>query len=521
MRKLALAVVLAVIVIGAGTFLATFEIEDYRSRIAAEASDALGRRVALDGPIRLGLSLHPTITVDGARIANVEGGSGPEMIRLARLEARIDLLASLGGNVVIERIALKGLDILLEQFADGRDNFTFPATMAGEGDSAPPLPVPRAVLVENASIVYRAGGTSHDFNLNSLAARLDGSMEAFKVQDLRLTLGETRLSGRLEVWRKGPMIRATLAGERLDLRPWQGLPSGAARKTGEKRKKVFSSVPLPLAGLATLDAEIALELATLVTSSLSLQTVKARLTAKDGRLGLGPISAVLAGGRIEASLALDTRGTRPAVSFRLKGDGIDFGELAGAVGAGDFLSAKGSIDLDFTASGRSIAEIAASVEGESKVLIGKGQIDAKTLDLAVGGLTTVLGSLFRKGSEGSVLNCAASRIVFSKGVGTHKLLLVDTGASTVTGEGLIDLANERLEMKITPRPKSVTLNLAVPIKIGGSLASPSVAPDRLATLAKLGSLLGAVFFPPAAILAFDDFGGGEEAKCLKGVAESR
>lgn len=592
MRKLAigLCIVVAVVIIGAGVFLAMFDIEDHRARIVAEASKALGRRVALDGSIRLDLSLHPTLRLRRLRIANVEGGSAPEMIRLARLEARIDLMASLGGNVVIERIALEGLDVLLEQFDGGRNNFTFPTSTASGGDPAGAPPVPLAALVENAKIVYRVGNASHEVNVTrlaargesdgrtlwitlaataagseisldgtladipaaprlvaaltakaatiemlaalagiaapkgmamSLAARLDGSMEAMKVEDLRLTLGETRLAGRLEVRPKGPVIRAALAGERLDLRRWQGLPGEPAEKAGSKKNKLFPAEPLPLVDLGTLDAEVALKLATLVTSSLSLRTVEARLTAKEGRLSLDPLGAVLAGGRIDGSVALDARGERPAMSLRLKGSGIDFGELAEAVGAGDMLSAKGSIDLDFKASGGSIAEIAANIDGESKVLLGKGRIDAKALDLAVGGLTTVLGSMFQKDSEGSVLNCAASRIVFAKGVGTHKLLLVDTGASTVTGEGLIDLANERLEMKITPRPKSVTLNVAVPIKIGGSLASPSVAPDGLATLAKIGGLLGAVFFPPAALLAFADIGGGDEVACLKGVAGSR
>ena len=114
-----------------------------------------------------------------------------------------------------------------------------------------------------------------------------------------------------------------------------------------------------------------------------------------------------------------------------------------------------------------------------------------------------------------MLNCIASRFDFKNGVATSRVLLADTEYSTVAGEGSMDLGKETLAMKISPQSKSATLNLAVPIKIGGTFAEPTFRPDELATARRLGGLLGATLFPPAALLALADLGSGEDNPCLK------
>ena len=79
----------------------------------------------------------------------------------------------------------------------------------------------------------------------------------------------------------------------------------------------------------------------------------------------------------------------------------------------------------------------------------------------------------------------------------------------------MDLGKETLAMKISPQSKSATLNVAVPIKIGGTFAEPTFRSDELATARRLGGLLGAVLFPPVALLALGDMGSGDDNPCLK------
>ena len=66
-----------------------------------------------------------------------------------------------------------------------------------------------------------------------------------------------------------------------------------------------------------------------------------------------------------------------------------------------------------------------------------------------------------------------SQFDIADGIATSKILLVETEHARITGGGTINLGEETLHLKISPRPKSITLDAAVPISIGDSLHSPS------------------------------------------------
>jgi hypothetical protein len=85
------------------------------------------------------------------------------------------------------------------------------------------------------------------------------------------------------------------------------------------------------------------------------------------------------------------------------------------------------------------------------------------------------------------------RFDFKDGLATSTGLVVDTNGATIIGSGDIHLDSEKLDMRADPSAKETNLvNLAIPVIIGGTLASPSVAPDP-AALAKgvAGAAVGA------------------------------
>ena len=96
---------------------------------------------------------------------------------------------------------------------------------------------------------------------------------------------------------------------------------------------------------------------------------------------------------------------------------------------------------------------------------------------------------------------------------------MDTRHATIVGDGHIDLARERLELKLTPRPKTTTLNLSVPVHVGGTFTEPTFAPGILGTARRIGGVVGAVLFPPAALAVFADLGTGEDHPCLQHAGE--
>jgi uncharacterized protein involved in outer membrane biogenesis len=125
-----LAIVVGLAVVGAGVFIASFDPDSLKPRIVAAVKQQTGRDLTLQGPIRLGLSLQPTLTIQGVAFANPPGFSRPDMATLDRLDLKLSLIPLLSRRVEIDRLVLVKPDILLETNAKGQHNWQFTPTAA-------------------------------------------------------------------------------------------------------------------------------------------------------------------------------------------------------------------------------------------------------------------------------------------------------------------------------------------------------------------------------------------------------
>ena len=90
----------------------------------------------LGSPIRLKWALRPTVEVSDVSFSNMEGGSRPEMARVARMEIQLGLLALLKRRLEIDRLTLERPDILLETDPQGRANWRIAPPGAGPAGTA-------------------------------------------------------------------------------------------------------------------------------------------------------------------------------------------------------------------------------------------------------------------------------------------------------------------------------------------------------------------------------------------------
>ena len=166
--------------------------------------------------------------------------------------------------------------------------------------------------------------------------------------------------------------------------------------------------------------------------------------------------------------------------------------------------------------------IMADLNGSTKLVVGEGRAKTDMLDLFVGGPTKILRDFLSGGeADATALNCVVSQFDIADGLATSQVLLVDTEHARIAGGGTINLANETLDLKIDPRPKSITLNTAVPISIGGTLARPAFSLEKTAVVRKLGGLVGGLLFPPALIAGLGEFGIDDDSPCLVDAAPAK
>ncbi len=192
-RRILIAILLIVILVPVAAAIAaflTFDPNAYKAQVAAAAKQATGREVTLAGPLAVKLSWVPTLSATDVRLANIPGGSAPDMARIGEIETRIALLPMLHHRLEIQDLVLHHPSVLLERTADGRPNWLFqPATPAGTASSHP-ITVktgagPWAVAIDSLEIIdgqftYRDGHTGKSAGLAvshaDLTAQVSGGM---------------------------------------------------------------------------------------------------------------------------------------------------------------------------------------------------------------------------------------------------------------------------------------------------------------------------------------------------------
>jgi uncharacterized protein involved in outer membrane biogenesis len=374
-----------------------------------------------------------------------------------------------------------------------------------------------------------AGGAIAGMGPVSFSGEIKGNLSKVRVESLKLTVGNNDLSGRVEAGFGGPklFVSATLSSNLFDLDslfPKKKEKAKAKKKSAAKSKssgKIFSNTPLPLDSLDQLDADISFSGKEIRASGLTLRGLKVRLSVKNRKLSVKILQGQMAGGRLKGELNLNAGGRKPSFSVRLDAANFDLGKILIDSKVSALYSGKGSVFVNLRGRENSVAAIMGSLNGETKVVMGKGRLKTEALDLAVGGFSKVLGTLTSKKKNYSVVNCAVIRFDIKNGIARSRVMLIDTEFSTVAGKGKIDLRRETLDLTVTPKSKSATLSIAIPVNVKGTLASPSFRPDAMAVARKLGGIAALFVFPPAAIAGFGDMGSGKGSECLKSARKKR
>jgi hypothetical protein len=121
--------------------------------------------------------------------------------------------------------------------------------------------------------------------------------------------------------------------------------------------------------------------------------------------------------------------------------------------------------------------------------MGAGQINDRFARIILSDLFELIAS---GAAGGSNLNCVVSRFDISGGIAESTALVLDTNGATIVGTGDIDLREEQPDIRLVPNAKQTNLvNLAIPVRIQGTLANPQVSPDAEAMAQGLvGSVTG-------------------------------
>jgi AsmA family protein len=554
MRKILIGIValVAVVIIGAIVAVSVIDVNAYKGQIQAEAEKATGRKLELKGDMKLSiLTLTPSLSVSDVTFANAPWGSRPEMITFKTFSAEVQLMPLLSKQVKVNRLVLKGADILLETKKDGAGNWVFepkgaaaptPApTQPAPGKSAPPADIEvKRVVIEDLALTYKDGqtGQATTLGLDKLDLKADSpsapllialegkfnnkpmsingklaTVETLKAAGekplplaLDIKFGNSHLIGDMTVQAKGtPRVKGTLNVPVLDVKELQeasgsqpsGTPStttGQPAKPTAKSDKVFSDEPLNLAVLKAAEADLDLKGDKIILEGATLEKLAGKIMLHNGKLDIDKFTVDVKGSTLAGDVMLDGSGATPKLDVAFAGRKIDVGALMQRPGQEKLIEGLADVDIDLTGAGASMHQIAGSLNGKTSVVMGEGRLNNKYLRIVAGDLFKIIDPWASKEDTGK-LNCVVSKFDIKQGVATSQAMVVDGAAFSVLGDGTINLGPETLALVVDAKPKnSSLLNLAVPVRVGGTLANPSFTPDPAAVakgiIGAAGSVLG-------------------------------
>jgi uncharacterized protein involved in outer membrane biogenesis len=206
---------------------------------------------------------------------------------------------------------------------------------------------------------------------------------------------------------------------------------------------------------------------------VSLQEVSAKATIDHGILAVAPLLADVLGGKLIAHVRLDARPEVPAADVNLKISDLQLGQIDRKDSVQPPVEGLLQAQVMITGRGRSIHQVAASANGTVTAALPHGAIRAALAELTGVDLRG-LGLLVSKSTQETPVRCAVARFEAREGTLTAQTLVVDTDPVLITGEGVIHLDSEALDLALRGHPKSVRLfRLRSTVSVRGTLAHPS------------------------------------------------
>jgi len=314
-------------------------LNQHKNKIEKMVEEATGREMLIEGDLHLGLSLIPTVAVDGVSFSNAAWGTQPQMATVKSIEVKVALLPLLSGDILVERLILIEPDIFIETDSGGRGNWVFGESLPEQAarpeaeTAAPGFPAVgvQEIEISEGRFRYRAGDTGQTTTL--VIDRLSAAAEDTN----------SPLNLDLVVAYNGHAIRASATlGALGTLLANQAYPLQATVDTAGARIIIDGELGQPMEGKG-LALDIAMKTDSLGTLSSLAGTelpplgpieVFARLSDSEAGYQLEGLKARVGKTDVSGRLAAVLTGERPRVEAQLTSTNIDLADFTtGAGGA--------------------------------------------------------------------------------------------------------------------------------------------------------------------------------------------
>nr|WP_302474086.1 AsmA family protein [Roseococcus sp. MDT2-1-1] len=365
-----------------------------------------------------------------------------------------------------------------------------------------------------------------------VSGRLDYAEGRYRFSEIVGRVGQSDISGHITVGTAGERmdVEGELQSRRVDLAdlggfigeepgrrttPGQTPEQRRAQDRNQSRARVLPDEPFDLPKLQSNDIRISYRADSIIGRNVPFDSMRAELEVKEGVVHLRPIALAVGRGQISGNVTLaPTEEDRMRAQADLRFERLDLSRLMQATrtfeGAGT-LSGRARVE----GTGNSLAGILGTGNGSLTLGMSGGNLSALLVDLS--GLRLANALVSALGVPGRTpVQCFVGDFALQRGVLNMRTVLLDTEDVLISATGSVNLARERLEVRLRSESKSFTIGaLPTSLLISGTFRNPSVGPEMGELAARGGAVaaLSALLAPVAGLLPTIQFGIGEDNRC--------
>ncbi|MBU9203192.1 AsmA family protein [Burkholderia multivorans] len=344
-----------------------------------------------------------------------------------------------------------------------------------------------------------------------LTGNLQPGNSVFRYEKFSSRVGGSDLGGTLVYTQRKPrpLLKGDVVSNLLqfkDLAPVVGADSNASKARRGDTARQPANKALPVEGFRTerwsaIDADVKFTGRRIVKDpALPITDLYTHIVMTDGVLSLQPLKFGVAGGSIASDLHLDGRERPLKARATTRVRGLKLKQLLPTVKT--MQSALGEVngDAQLSATGNTPAALAASSNGEVKLLVTDGTLSRLLMEAA--GLN-VANVVYEKmyGNRNVHINCAAADFVVTDGVLDSHAFALDTDDAVINIDGKVDMKNETMNLGIHPHTKGFRIfTLRSPLYVKGTFKNPHVGVNATALAVRGGAMVGLGLINPFAAL---------------------
>jgi AsmA family protein len=305
----------------------------------------------------------------------------------------------------------------------------------------------------------------------------------------------------------------------------RGQPTRAPPKSDSSG--VIPDTEIDFERLKAMDAHVKFRGTRVESPIVPVNEVATELTLENGLAQVKPLRFGIGQGKVDITLTLDGRRKPASLNAVMAVNRVPAGEILRSVERKleQYQTSTGTLGgrAEIKGQGNSLKALLASSNGHLGLAMEEGQIGLLLLELIGLDAAESLGVLLT-GNKPIPLRCFIADFEFIDGIMGSRTFLIDTADTNIVGEGAVNFKTERIDFRLVPYPKDVSLFSArSPIVIGGPLNDIKVRPEAAPLAARVGlaAALSAVLTPLAAPLAFLDAGLGKDSDCAAFVNDVR